>query len=233
MKQADAGVLETLPEETVISADTEQTLVVRRASNARIVLERGAKLTFVLLATEGWGENGEEVASRIGKPAPVLRFEFRGEGSELTFLGFVIGRSDARFPFETKSVHTVPHTKATYLLRAAMFDESFIDFKGNLIIEKPAQNTDAYLAHHTLLLGEKARARTVPALEIEADDVKAGHAATIGKVDRELLFYAASRGISEEEAISLLVKGFFAAQAEMIPDDNARQEVQQILMASL
>ncbi|HLG25357.1 MAG TPA: SufD family Fe-S cluster assembly protein, partial [Candidatus Gracilibacteria bacterium] len=137
------------------------------------------------------------------------------------------------FNFETVSNHLKPRTKAHYYLRSAMFGVSSVDYKGTLIIEKPAQLADTYLAHHTLLLSENSRARSVPALEIEADDVKAGHAATIGKVDRELLFYLKSRGIPEDMATEMLIQGFFEGQLAMIPDEKTQEMAREGIMASL
>ncbi len=176
---------------------------------------------IVFFGTEGWEESKK------------AKFELRGGGAELTFLGFIIGKQSSSFSFETVSHHSVPETKAHYHIRAALFDEASIDYKGNLVIDKPAQLADTYLAHHTLLLSDKARARTTPSLEIEADDVKAGHAATIGKVDKELLYYLQTRGIPEQTAEQLLIGAFLEDQLQMIPDEKIRDELRERIISSL
>lgn len=199
----------------------ERLILANSVTNTQVVLTEGARLTYVLFANNGWSG------------IPKITFEFVGRNSELNFLGFIIGLGKQTFPFETISRHISPQTKAHYHLRAVMFDDSTVDYKGNLIIEKSAQLTDTYLAHHTLLLSDGARARTIPALEIEADDVKAGHAATIGKVDKDLMFYVKSRGISEKEAEQLLVSGFFERQLRMIPEEKAQASLRKNLLHAL
>lgn len=216
--------------EITIPAGEEKVLLVRSVGDCKISLQEGARLTFILFGDKGWGESAQ---AGTGQRAPKIEFDFVGSDSELLFLGFVIGTGVQTYNLETISRHLVPRTKAHYYLRAAMFDSSVVDYKGNLIIEKPAQITDTYLAHHTLLLGEKARARTVPALEIEADDVKAGHAATIGKVDKELMFYLLSRGIDQKQAEQMLISGFFETQLKMIGDEKLRESLREEIMEML
>lgn len=196
---------------TRIARNEEKTLIVERLQDATITLEEGTRLYFILFGTTGW--------DALAK----VQFEFVGSNSELNFLGFIIGRDKAKFRFETISHHKVPQTKAHYNVKAALYDSSVVDYKGTLVIDKPAQMTDVYLSHHTLLMSDKARARTIPALEIEADDVVAGHAATIGKVDKELMFYLKSRGIDPKAAERLLITGFFESHLNMVSDEQARE----------
>lgn len=204
-----------------IARDEEKTLVVESLQNATITLEEGARLNFILFGTTGW----EAMAN--------VQFEFVGSNSELNFLGFIIGRDKAQFPFETFSQHRVPQTKAHYNVKAALYDSSLVDYKGTLVVDKPAQLADIYLSHDTLLMSDKARARTVPALEIEADDVIAGHAATIGKVDQEMMFYLKSRGIDPQAAERLLISGFFESHLQMVSDETVREELRAKIIDAL
>jgi len=210
-----------LPQKLSIGKGSEQTLLVTQATDTTIVLEEGAKLTFILFATEGW------------EGVPKITFEFLGRNSELQFIGIIIGTGTSLFKFETISYHVATNTKAHYRLKAAMFDRSVVDYKGNLVITKPAQLSDTYLSHDTLLLSDYARAKSVPALEIEADDVKAGHAATIGKVDDELMFYLLSRGIDPKEAEQMLITSFFEKQLTLIPDLKMREDLQKKILEAL
>lgn len=223
-KNLETGATETLTEigkELVVEANTNMVFVASAATECKIVLQRDSKLTFVLFAIEGWEETAK------------ITFEFAGSGSELNCLGLIVGTGSMKFAFETISLHLVPETKASYRIRAAMFDRSFVDYKGNLVITKPAQITDTYLSHDTLLLSDFARAKTVPALEIEADDVKAGHAATIGKVDDELMFYLLSRGIVKKEAEQMLINSFFESQLALIPDEEIREGLRAEIIKAL
>ncbi len=129
------------------------------------------------------------------------------------------------FNFETLSNHYSPETNAYYYTRATQLDKSKVRYRGSLNIKPKAQLTDSYLAHHTLMLSDKARTETIPSLEIEADDVKAGHAATIGQVDEEILHYMTSRGIDDKSAKDLMIKGFMEAELHMIPSEAVRMSL--------
>lgn len=204
-----------------ITISKNRTIIVKELETQHICLEEGVKLTFILIATDGFQE-----------PAKVT-FELKGAGAELKFLGFIVGKKEKIFPFETVSLHRAPNTKAHYNVKAVMFDHSQVDYKGNIIIEKSAQMTDSYLSHHTLLMSEHARAKSIPALEILADDVKAGHSASIGKVDEEMMFYLKSRGIEDNEAEQMLVNGFFESQLATIMDENLRERARTAIIGSL
>lgn len=208
-------------EELIVPPNATMLCLAKGAAESRVELQEGTRLTYVLFATEGW------------EGVPKITFEFTGRNSELEFVGIVIGRENGTYAFETVSRHLTTNTKASYRLRAAMFERSVVDYKGNLIIPKPAQLTDTYLSHDTLLLSDFARAKTIPALEIEANDVKAGHAATIGKVDDELMFYLLSRGITSKEAEQMLIHGFFERQLMLIPDEEMRESLKSVLVKAL
>ena len=75
-------------------------------------------------------------------------------------------------------------------------------------IGKEARNTDSFLEMRVLLLDKKSSAVAEPKLEIENNDVKASHAATVGKIDEDQLFYLSSRGVDLDEANKLIINGF-------------------------
>ncbi len=77
-----------------------------------------------------------------------------------------------------------------------------------VIIPKHGQLSDSFVSQHFLLLDESSQAEAIPSLEIEADEVKASHAATVSPIDAEKVFYMTSRGVSEPEARKLIVQGF-------------------------
>ena len=76
-------------------------------------------------------------------------------------------------------------------------------------VEEGAQKTNAYQENRNLLLSSEASANSIPGLEILANDVRCTHGATLGRVDREQLFYLMARGLSRSEAERLIVRGFF------------------------
>ena len=201
-------MIETLPEKLEVSGD--KILITDDIKNSEIHVAENSNLTMVALLSKGFEDRRK------------LNFHVNGQNSTVNFIGIVIADGEENFPFETASNHYVPNTNAYYYIRSAMFDKSKIDYKGNLIIKKEAQQTDSYLAHNTLMLSNKAKTDTMPCLEIEADDVQAGHAAAIGKVDDELLFYLESRGIDRRQGQEMLIKGFLEADLSMIDSEAAR-----------
>lgn len=157
--------------------------------------------------------------------SPLVRFNLQTPGAELKFLAFITGKGREHFSFETSANHSAENTKSIFQIRGAMFDSSYLYHKGNISIEKGAVKADANLHCKTLLLGEHARGKMIPSLEIKENDVKAAHSAVLGKVDKELLFYFATRGIDTDTAQKLIIRGFFEEQILMIPDENLQEIV--------
>jgi len=93
-------------------------------------------------------------------------------------------------------------------IRAVVEDGGSIKLKGKILIEKRAVGADAFLRFKVLLLGENAKAEVDPELEILCNEVKASHAASVGQIDDEQLFYLMSRGFSKTEAVKLIVEAF-------------------------
>jgi Fe-S cluster assembly protein SufD len=102
-----------------------------------------------------------------------------------------------------------------------------------VIVRPDAQKTDSKPTNKNLLLSDDALVNTNPQLEINADDVKCAHGATIGQLDAEALFYLRSRGIDEPTARSLLTRGFMSDVTDRIRIDAVRSAIEEILVASL
>jgi Fe-S cluster assembly protein SufD len=96
-----------------------------------------------------------------------------------------------------------------------------------------AQRTDAYQTNRNLILSTGARADSLPNLEIAADDVRCSHAATVGQLDREELFYLQSRGIPYTEAMRLVIFGFFGEVLEQLKLEGVRRELVQAIEKKL
>lgn len=130
------------------------------------------------------------------------------EDSEI--IGIFVGKGNTKILTTLNVVHKLPNLKSLTTIKAVLFDSSSIDMTGNLVISKGAKNTDAYLRLDALMMSSTAKARVVPGLEITENDVKGGHGATVGRVNKEQLFYLRSRGISQKRTEKLLVDGFLA-----------------------
>lgn len=108
----------------------------------------------------------------------------------------------------TKASHSGRRTRSSTLYRAVLIGESRSDYHGIIRIAKGGNGSDAFLDDHTLLMGNGPKADSIPSLDIDCNDVKAGHSAAMGTIDEEHLFYLQSRGISPEQAVELVVDGF-------------------------
>lgn len=131
-----------------------------------------------------------------------------GENASVEVVGLVIGKGDDERSLEAYITHAAPNTKSNVNVRAVLRNRSTFAFRGNVKIEKGAKGSNAYLRSDALLFDEAKMGDDTPALEILEPDVKAGHAATIGKVDEQILFYLMSRGLSKKQAEKMLIEGF-------------------------
>ena len=98
-----------------------------------------------------------------------------------------------------------------------MDDQSRAAFRGVIRVHHAAQGTAAYQTNRNLLLSEEACANSLPNLEIEADDVRCSHGATVGQLDSETLFYLLSRGLNRQQAERLVVLGFLGDVLTRLP----------------
>jgi Fe-S cluster assembly protein SufD len=112
-------------------------------------------------------------------------------------------------------------------------DKSRSVWQGMIHVAPGAQRTDGYQANRNLVLSKQARADSIPGLEIQADDVRCTHGATVGKIDETELFYLLSRGIPKADARRLIVEGFFDPIMERIPFAGVRERFQQAIVHKL
>ncbi len=137
-----------------------------------------------------------------------LNAQMIGPGSSSEMLGLYFGDGDQHFDHNTSQDHVSPNAYSDLLYKGALDNDSRAVFRGIIRVHPKAQQTDAYQTNRNLLLSETAKADSLPNLEIEADDVKCSHGATVGQLDDESLFYLMSRGIPRERAERLVVLGF-------------------------
>ncbi len=131
-----------------------------------------------------------------------------GENASVEVVGLVLAKNQDEKSIEANIVHAAPNTKSNVNIRSVLRDRSTFAFRGNVKIEKGAKGADAYLRSDALLFDEAKMGDDTPALEILEPDVKAGHAATIGKVDEEMIFYLMSRGLTRDQSEKMIIEGF-------------------------
>ena len=137
-----------------------------------------------------------------------IRSRFTGSGAALTQAISVHGVEQRHVDHHIEIHHDVPHTDSSLNIHAACDDQSHAIATGLLTIARRANHCDAGQVFKNLLLSEKARAESIPELEVLADEVSAAHGAASAPVDRNQLHYLMSRGLDEETAVALLIEGF-------------------------
>jgi len=211
-----------------------------------IHISDNAKLQFVEL--QSWGDNVWNFSHervQVGKDAN-LEWVFGALGSNLTknfseinligegavgkMSGFYFTDGKQHLDHDTQQNHLAPHTTSDLLFKGALKDSSRSVWQGMIYVAPVAQKTDGYQANRNLVLSSKARADSIPGLEILADDVRCTHGATVGRIDPDMVFYLLSRGIPYAEAEHLIVEGFFDPIMQRIPYDGVRKRFQQAII---
>ena len=154
-----------------------------------------------------------------------LNSELGASGAQSHILGLYFGNEDQHFDHCTSQNHVAPHATSDLLYKGALDDASGSVFRGIIRVSPGAQRTDAYQTNRNLLLSEEASAHALPNLEIEADDVRCSHGATVGQLDEEALFYLQSRGLSRRRAERLVVRGFLQDVLQRRPPGSVTEKV--------
>lgn len=141
-----------------------------------------------------------------------------GRGASIDMFGLFLGNGNHGLKCKITVVHKAEDTKSNIIIKGALRDMASVFFDGLIKIEQGAKGTNAWLAAHLLLLSPKARGITIPNLEILENDVKAGHATTVGRLSDLELFYLMSRGLSAKMAKELIVEGFFEDLITKFPE---------------
>ncbi len=130
---------------------------------------------------------------------------------------------EQRYDLDANLVHNSPDSSGSLTTRGVLKGSSQSIFKGMVKIKKGAKNSHSYLAHHAMLLDKRARSDAIPGLDIDTNEVKATHSASVAQIDEEQIFYLMARGLPHEEARKLIVVGFFEPVLSRIPIEFARE----------
>ncbi|MFL5970017.1 MAG: Fe-S cluster assembly protein SufD, partial [Gaiellaceae bacterium] len=237
---ADRGARFTLVEE-VVSATPD--LHAYTNATVEMFVEEGAKLEYVSLqnlARETWHfashharvERDAEldwVTGGFGSKKGKVRIQndLAGQGATSRVTGAYFTDGEQHLDYDTFQEHIAPNTTSDFAFKGALRDTSTAVWRGMIRVERDAQKTNAYQENRNLMLSPTTHAVPIPGLEILANDVRCTHGATVGRVDREQLFYLMARGLSRGEAERLIVRGFFEdvlARVELEPVREALAE---------
>lgn len=152
---------------------------------------------------------------------------YRATGGNAQLLGVFLA-DDGQFMEHRLFVeHDTPHCTSNVVYKGALSgDTSHTVWVGDVLVRREAIGIDTYEINRNLLLSDGARADSVPNLELETGDIaSAGHASATGRFDDDQLFYLQARGIDEDTARQLVVRGFFADIVSRIPDTAWQENI--------
>jgi len=220
-------------------------------SNAAVELfvEQAAKLEYVSiqnLSQETWhfathharverDAQLDWVAGGFGSKRGKIRIQndLNGPGATSRVTGAYFADGDQHLDYDTFQEHIAPATESDFAFKGALRGSAHAVWRGMIRVEPDAQKTNAYQENRNLLLSPTAHADSIPGLEIMANDVRCTHGATLGRVNREELFYLMARGLSRAEAERLIVRGFFQDVLDRIELEPVRDALAAALEARI
>jgi Fe-S cluster assembly protein SufD len=146
-----------------------------------------------------------------------IQVVLQGNGAQADILGVVPGAGRQHADFQTLQDHVGSATRSDLFINTALDDQSSTNFTGLIRINPSARQTESSQQQRNVLLSPKAKADSDPKLEILNNDVvRCTHGASVGPLDPEILFYLQSRGLPHNEALDLLLEGFFQSVVEKL-----------------
>lgn len=185
-----------------------------------ITVEDGGRCLFHLL----------NIGGKLG------RVTFRvtlGKGAHFSLYGAMIGGGEQTLEIVTSVTHAAPDGTSEQVIRSILGEKAVGNYLGRIEVARDAQKTDAVQSIKAMLLDRTATANAKPELEIYADDVKCAHGCAIGELDKQALFYMASRGMDPAAARSLLLQAFVAGVFDDIADEAERERFDNAALAKL
>ncbi|MFX0576453.1 Fe-S cluster assembly protein SufD [Nocardia nepalensis] len=227
------------------------------AENIEFVLGDSAKL--IVVAIQDWADDAVHATAhhaQLGRDATLRHtsvtlggdlvrltgnVRYAGPGGDAELLGLYFADAGQHFEQRLLVDHAVPHCKSNVLYKGALQGDPHSPkgdartvWVGDVLIRAAAEGTDTFEVNRNLVLTDGARADSVPNLEIETGEiVGAGHASATGRFDDEQLFYLRARGIPEDAARRLVVRGFFHEIIQKIAVPEVRERLESAIEAEL
>ena len=238
------GGADHLPAEIELDVDAQASIVETYVGDGwanrltRITLFKGARLMLSrrLLSDGGFisltdhaviGEGASLVATTLAAGGADTRIDgqltLAGEAAFAEFGGALLARGRQRHDANLVVRHEAVGGMSRQVWRSVADDRSIASVAARVEVARGAQKTDGEQSLKGLLLSRSATINSKPELEIFADDVKCAHGATVGELNRDALFYLASRGVPEEEAKALLTQAFVADAIDRIGEEEVRE----------
>ncbi|WP_454760072.1 Fe-S cluster assembly protein SufD [Caulobacter segnis] len=177
---------------------------------AEVALAPGARFAQTVLTS---GARRQRIETRVSHP---------GAHADARLDGAYLLDGQRHADQTTVVTHAGVDGTTSQLTKGMVTDQARGVFQGRIVVSPGADQTDARMGHHALILSEKAEVDAKPELLIFADDVSCAHGNTIGALDEQAIFYARQRGIPEAEAKAMLTVAFVGEVVERIEHDGAR-----------
>lgn len=145
----------------------------------------------------------------------------KGKGAHMEFTGITFAGKDQNLDTGAKVVHAAPDTSSYMNTKSISKDGGISTFRSSVSITKEAAGSKSAVSCQSLMLDDISRSDTIPAMDIRTGDADVGHEAKIGRISDDAVFYLMSRGISEEEARSMIVSGFASNVSKELPLEYA------------
>lgn len=190
-------------------------------THERIRVENSGNLDWII------GALGSELTKSF------MDLDLVGSGAAAKVSGFSFTNNNQHLDYDTQQNHLVPDTVSDLIFKVALTDSSRSVWQGMIYVAPGADKTDGYQSNKNLVLSPRARADSIPGLEILADDVRCTHGATIGDLEYDQVFYMMTRGIPQNLAEKLLVEGFFDPIMQRIPFEYVRERFMKFINQKL
>ena len=168
----------------------------------QFIVQKNAQLQYVMKSID---LSGDEHLHAIEREIIVT---LAGENAQADVKCLCLGRGNRVYKFTTLQDHQAESATSNVVIKSVLDDKAKLFCKSLIHIQKTAQRTSADLLNKNILLSRKARATSIPMLEVLADDVRCSHGAAISKLDDEHFFYLQSRGLTRDDSRQLLIDAF-------------------------
>ncbi|RMF27143.1 MAG: Fe-S cluster assembly protein SufB [Chloroflexi bacterium] len=207
------------------------------AAVVEIIVKRGARVRYTTI--QNWSHNvynlvtkravayeeatmewiDGNLGSKVTMKYPAVYLLGKGAHGEVLSIAFA-GRGQHQ-DAGAKIVHAAPYTSSKVTSKSISMDGGRASYRGLLKVHKGAHHAGSHVVCDALLLDEHSRSDTYPYIEIDEEEVTIGHEATVSKIGEDQLFYLMSRGLTEEEAITMVVSGFIEPMVKELPMEYA------------
>lgn len=182
-------------------------------SHGRGHVERDGRLDWVV------GSMGSKLTKSF------MQISLDGQGAWGRMSGMFFADGNQLLDHDTYQIHRQPNTTSDLLFKSALKDHAHSVWRGMIRVLPGSDHSDGFQANRNMLMSHTARADSIPGLEIETDDVRCTHAATVGKMEEEYIFYLMTRGVPRIEAERLFLNGYFWDVLERIPFEDIQNRL--------